>query len=364
MKPLSELYVGVDLHLKTLHLSVMDSKGNIQEKRKLPAHRDIVSCYLDNFPLSTSISVEATRNWHWFVELLEEKNFTPKLVHPKKVRLIAEAAIKTDDIDSEVLAHLDRLNFLPLSYIPSSEERCLRELLRMRAYLVKIRTALKNRVYALLAKLNLSYHLTDLFGKRGRLFLKELNLKSEYQHSLNTQLEAIDYLDNKINDINKLLNKNIELNPQAKLLITIPGLGKLLALLLAVEIGPISRFRNHKKLISLAGLSSRISQSDNKTYYGHINKDSNPYIRWALIEAVPHVVKKDPKYRAYYQKIAFKKGRQKAKVAVAKKLLVAIYYMLKNNSPFKLSHNLSLNTKKMSRLSPYNLTGNPQSTRG
>lgn len=349
----TDLYMGVDLHLKTQKLTLMDKEGNNKRKYKLlNEDRAALFNFYDSLPRSTSIVIEATYNWYWFIDFLEDMGFRPKLSHPKKTRIIAESALKNDDIDSEVLAHLDRLNFLPLSYLPSKEDRQLRELLRYRQYLVKIRTALKNRIHSSLAKLGIWHNFSDLFGKAGRDFLMNLDLSQPYRKPILEQLELVSLLDKKIADVEKIVKQQSCKNPSAQLISTAPGLGDLSALLLAVEIGPISRFRSYKKLIGLGGLSSTLSQSGDKTRYGHINKDSNPFIRWVLIEAVPKAIKKDPKLRACYSKILIKKGRAKAKIAVARKLLVAIYFILKNNQPYKLSHNLGKRTKKIYRLSP------------
>lgn len=330
----------------------MDSQGENKQKIRLHNHKEIISEFFEPFPRSSSISIEATYNWPWLVDLLEAMDFKPKLAHPKKVRIIAESTVKTDKIDSEVLAHLDRLNFLPLSYIPSKQDRGLRELLRYRQYLVKIRTALKNRIHSSLAKLGIWYSFSDLFGKAGREFLMNLDLEPAYKRPILEQLEFISLLDKRITEVEKTVKPQSHENPSAQIIGTAPGLGDLSALLLAIEIGPINRFRTHKKLVSLGGLSSTVSQSADRTKHGHINKDSNPFIRWVLIEAVPKAIKKDPKLKACYSKVLIKKGKAKAKIAIARKLLVAIYFMLKNNQPYKISHNINKKTKRIYRLSP------------
>jgi len=331
----------------------MDSQGNNQQKVKLSNDKQEIISFFNQLPRSASIAIEATYNWPWLVDTLEDLGFTPKLAHPKKVRIIAESAIKTDDVDSEALAHLDRLNFLPLSYIPSQEDRQLREQLRYRQYLVKIRTALKNRIHSTLAKLGIFHQFSDLFGKAGREFLVNIDMNPAYKTPIIEQLELITLLDKKIDAAEKsVVKEQIAGNPAFSLMRTIPGIGSLSAALLTIEIGPISRFRHYKKLISFGGLCSTISQSANKTRYGHINRDSNPFIRWVLIEAVPKAIKKDAKLAAYYHKIMIKKGKAKAKIAIARKLLIALYFMLKNNESYGLAHNINKTTKKIYRLNP------------
>ena len=125
-------------------------------------------------------------------------------------------------------------------------------------------------------------------------------------------------------------------NPTAKLLESIPGIGDLLALLLAVEIGDISRFSNDRALASYAGLVPSVSSSGDKTHLGETSNKSNPYIRWALAEAVSHVVKKDPVYKAFYDKLESKKGKSKARMAIMHKLVRAIFVMLTKKEKFKI----------------------------
>lgn len=352
------LYIGVDLHLRTQNVTVMDKMGNNKQKFKfLNDDRDGLFNFYNSLPRTSSIAIEATYNWPWFVDFLEDMDHNPKLSHPKKTRIIAESALKSDDIDSEVLAHLDRLNYLPLAYIPSKGERSLRELLRMRLFFVKIRTSLKNRTHSLLAKWGICHCYSDLFGKAGREFLKNLTLDIMRKETLTKHIDAIIYIDEQIHQMEKLIKGEIKDNPIANLLMTIPGIGPFLAFLLAIEIGPITRFASFKKLVSYSGLSSRIHQSADKLRYGHINKDSNFFIRWALIEAVDHAIRKDPKLYSLYNKVMYKKGKSKARIAIARKLLISIYFMLKDNEPYRLSHNFQKKTK-VYRLSPCAPTGN------
>jgi transposase len=121
------------------------------------------------------VTIEAVRNWYWLYELLEELGVAVKLVHPRKVRLIAESKNKSDKVDALVLAQLERTDYLPQAYIPPRPVRDMRELLRYRLVLVRLRTSLKNRIHALLDKLGIQQSFTDLFGKAGRKFLTILS---------------------------------------------------------------------------------------------------------------------------------------------------------------------------------------------
>ena len=143
------------------------------------------------------MALEATRNWYWMYDFLEDMVQDIKLAHPPKTKLIAEARIKTDKLDSRILADLLRTNYLPTCYVPDQETRQRRELLRHRAYLIRIRVALKNRVHAMLAKLGIEHTYEDLFTKQGMEFLHNLELPSAYQKALTDNLSLIEDLNTK-----------------------------------------------------------------------------------------------------------------------------------------------------------------------
>lgn len=147
------------------------------------------------------------RNTH---ELLEEEGLRVKLAHPSKVRLIAEARIKTDSIDASTLAHLERTGYLPAAYIPSRDVRDNRELLRYQLSLVRIRTSLKNRIHAILDKLGINHPFSDLFRKKGREFLRALSLRDGYRKELDGYLSTIEFLDEILKGITKRIQTSLE----------------------------------------------------------------------------------------------------------------------------------------------------------
>lgn len=252
-----------------------------------------------------------------------------KLAHPSKVRLIAEARIKTDSIDAYTLAHLERTGYLPDAYILSRDIRDNRELLRYRLSLVRIRTSLKNRIHAILDKLGIIHPFSDLFGKKGREFLRALPLREVYRKELDGYLSTIEFLDEILKGITKRIQTSIEKDPKAELLMSIPGISYLTAHLLLCEIGDIKRFPSAKRLCSYAGIVPGTHQSADRIWHGPITKQGNRYIRWAMVEAVHIALVKDPVLAIFYKKLKREKGAAKARVAVDRKLLVAVYHVLK-----------------------------------
>ncbi len=318
----------------------MDETGNIMDERKLYHDNKIkLSNYFSKYKNDTSVSIEATRNWYWFVDLLQELNLNVKLVHPKKTRIIAENTIKTDKIDARILSHLDRCNFLPQAYIANKETRSSRELLRYYISLVKMQTTIKNKIHAILAKHNIQHQFSDLFGKSGILFLKTLQLPPIFQMELKSYMQLLENIRTHINNAKSKIKQLCYSSAYAQLLVSVPGIANMSALLLASEIADINRFKSYKKFCCYAGLVSSTHQSAETIYHGRIIKDSNKYIRYVLIEAVPKAIKKDYKLYCFYKAIKRKKGNVKAKIAVARKLAIAIFFMLKNNTTYHISNN-------------------------
>ncbi|MFC1590359.1 IS110 family transposase [Candidatus Omnitrophota bacterium] len=333
-------YIGIDFHKQFSSVAVMDEKGTMIDERKLYHDRsEELTAYFSQFGHNTNVTLEATRNWYWIVDLLQEHGMNVKLVHAKKARIIAESTIKTDKIDARVLAHLDRCDFLPQAYISDPQTRSERELLRYHINLVKIQTSVKNRIHAVLSKHNIQHNFSDLFGRAGREFLRTMHLPPVFRLELNGYLELLENIAAILQRAKKEIARHCRIWPEATLLTSAPGIGTLTGLLLAAEIADINRFANCKKLCCYSGLASSTRQSANKEFHGRIIKDSNKYIRYAVLEAVPHAIKKDPKLWRFYNKIQRTKGKNKARIATARKLLVIIYYMLKHRAPYQVAHN-------------------------
>jgi len=331
-----EKNIGVDFHLQYSNVAAMNREGQVLDEKKL-YHTDkkAIDAFFKSFPKGTPVAMEATRNWYWFVDYLQAMGMNVKLVHAKKARIIAESTIKTDKIDARILAHLDRCNFLPQAYIANRDIRGQRELLRYYMSLVKIRSSVKNKIHAILAKNNAIHNYSDLFGKAGMVFLSELQLPRTFRMELDGYLELLAHLKGSINDTKKEIKKVCEQSVYAVRLTSVPGISYFSALLLAAEIADISRFKSQKKLCAYAGLVSTTRQSAGKNHQGHIIKDSNKYIRYVLVEAVSIAIKRDPRLFVFYTNLQRKKGSNKARIAVARKLLISIYYMLKNDVDYR-----------------------------
>ena len=324
-------YLGIDLHLKRTYMVLMNAKGEILDKGRI-SNQEITKYLQEKVPRETYAVLEATRNWPFMYDLLHEHVQQVDLVHAKGVRAIANAAVKTDQIDASTLAHLARMNYIPKAYAASKEMRDLRQLLRHRGWMVNQRSKAKNRIHAVLAAYNLISPVTDLFGVAGRKYLDEVmekELRSSARQVVEDHLAMIDHLTERIHALEKNISLNEKQDHIVNILKSMPGVGRLIALIILAEIGDISRFHSPKSLCSWAGLTPRVHSSDAVVQHGHITKEGSRYLRTAMVQAATTACRVSPKWYRVHEHMALRCGRRAARVAVARRLLTVIYYMWK-----------------------------------
>ncbi len=330
------IHLGVDLHKKFSQVVAMDDKGKVLEKRRVNNNREEMESFFGKYPRDTKVVVEATGNWMFFYETIEKHLPLVTLAHPLKVKAIASARIKTDTIDSTTLAHLSRADLVPSAYIPKREIRDLREVLRYRASLVSQRASLKCKIHAVLMKDGREDEMSDVFGKKGRKWLAGLELRESYREEVNGFLRLIDAVNKELLKNKKKLDKQIELSEEGQRLQSIPGIGIYSALLILSEIGEIDRFPGAKKLCSYAGLVPSTYQSADNERHGGLTKQGSKWLRWILVENSHHIIKKDQRFKNLFERVRLKHGANTGRVAVARKLLEVIWYMLRRKETFKL----------------------------
>ena len=323
-------YVGFDVHKKYTFFTQMDATGQIRRQGKVANDRDALAAYFAELEEPASVVIEASMSWYHLYDLLESLEIPVTLAHPLRTRAIAEAKVKTDKVDSTILAHLLRTDLVPAAYIPPREIRDLRELLRYRAALVKLQTMVKNRVHSILLKHGYQSPYTDVFGTQGRAWLATLTLRPVYQQALHGFLTILDALRPQIDEASRTVDQRAKTMPTAKKLCTLPGIGHYTALLILAEIGDVARFPDSKHLVSYAGLAPRVYASGGHIYTGHISKQGSRWLRWILTEAAIDAGRQPGRYQRLYERIAQRKGRKVARIAVARELLTTIYWMLRH----------------------------------
>ena len=322
------MYVGLDVHKKVCYGTVMNERGEIVRDGKFCKDQRGLEGFMEGVGEATVV-MEAGYCWQPVYEWLERDGYRVKLAHPLETKAIAKARVKTDKIDSRTLAHLLRADLVPESWVPPKEVRDLRSLVKHRAFLVRVRTKLKNRVHAELDRRDIDLGVA-LFTKRGRGLLRSLEIES-----VNQLLSVMEVLDVQIRGVSEKIGSLARENKDAMLLTTIPGVGYYNALLLVAGIGDVDRFPGSEKRCSYVGLVPSVSSSGKKTVYGPITKQGSKWMRWALVQSVHAHVRSDSGLSRFYCRIAQKKGKQVAVVATARKMLKVVYWMLKNGEEFR-----------------------------
>ena len=294
--------------------------------------------------------LESTANyWIRIHDMLEDHAVDTILANPRKTKLIAEAKIKSDKLDARTLATLLQGNLVFESYVPPKARREHRTLVRHRAGLVKTRTEVRNRIHALLAKHELQYDYSDLFGKKGVQWLESLQLQDVDQTIMNTNLALLETLDEQIEAVTVEIAKTACNEEDIRILVTMPGIDFYSAMVIASEIGDVKRFPTQWKLVAYAGLAPTQHQSGEYERRGGITKEGSKWLRWILVQAAQQARQHEPRFKAYYERVAKRRGSQKAIVAVAKEMLVVIWFMLTRREPYR-GQDLQLVERKLKHM--------------
>ena len=327
-------YVGLDIHKTFCHATIMAEDGTIVKSGRIEANEKKLQQFFIGIE-NAEVVIEASGMWEPYYNLLERLGYQVVLSHPLKTRVIAEARVKTDKIDSQILAHLLRADLLPRSYIPPKNIRELRNIVRHRIFLVRNATRMKNKIRAELLKRG--WKRKDIFTTQGKQWLRSLEIDE-----ITSCLSVLDQLFLEIKRSNEKITSLTLQNDQARILTTIPGIGYYSALLIVSEIGDVMRFPSSGKLCAYAGLVPSVHQSGMYQRYGHITKTGSKYLRWILVEAVHSHVRfsKSSHLTHYYNRLWRRKGKKVAVVATARKMLKVIYWMLKEQKPFRVKGEL------------------------
>jgi len=257
------------------------------------------------------------------------------LANPLKTKAIASARIKSDKVDARILAHLLRTDLIPECYVPPKEMREIRSLVRHRLSIVKLRTMVKNKAHALIDRNGLKHDFSDLFGKAGVQWLKSVALSGLDRLMLDNYLMHLENLDLQIERVDKEITSRASFDSDVRLLLSLKGINVYSALLIKSEIGKIERFGDYKKLVSWAGLAPSLHQSGDVEYHGNITKQGSVMLRWIMVESARVASVFDPRLKAFYERVARRRGDQKAVVAVANKMLKIIWFMLTREEAYE-----------------------------
>lgn len=336
-------YIAFDSH-KRYTLAERDPVAGGRPRQQRIEHRPgAIRAYLADCRAGGAVAVEATGNWYWIVDEIEQAGQRARLVHPGKAKLMMGMINKTDKLDVHGLNRLQRNQTLPEVWVPPGTLRDLRELTRTRMVFTRQRTRLKNRLSATLAKYGLMIEgFTDSFGVGARRCWPKLleQLPAHTRFCCEALLEALDRVCDQISHFEKRIASEVQMSEGMKLLQTLPGVGPILAPVIALEVGDVSRFPDAEHLASYAGTTPRVHSSGDKTRYGRLRPDVNRFLKWAFIEAANSTVLQQRRYpnrhvSRIYRRIKHRKGHPKGVGAVARHLSEATWHVLSREQVYQ-----------------------------
>ncbi len=321
--------VGIDLHRRRSVIVRMTETGEHLAQVRIDNDPMTLAAEIAKAGEHPQVVLEATYGWYWAVDVLTDVGADVHLAHPLGVKGFAYRRVKNDVRDAGDLADLLRMGRLPEGWIAPPAVRELRELVRHRAKLVAWRSGLKASVHAVLAKQGLHLGVTDLFGVAGRKLLAAAPLDAAYRLRVNALLRLIDAIDFEVTAVAGPLRVGLAGHPGFSAVQAVPGVGPVLAAIFVAEIGDAHRFASPRHLASWAGLTPRHRESDTVVRRGPITKQGSTLVRWAAVEAA-----QGARHAGWLDqtrtRIAERRGRNIATVAVARKLLTLVFYGLRD----------------------------------
>jgi transposase len=329
-------YIGMDVHKREVEVCIVDGKGKVLERFRCACTRGTLEkTARTRFTKRDHVALETTTNAWAVADLIRPHVAHVVVSNPIKTRVIAEAKVKTDKVDAEVLAQLLRCNYLPEVWAPDVNTRLLRRLSSRRASLVADRIANKNRIHSLLGGLLIRAPLQDIFGPKGRAWLDTVKLPADHRAVLTVDLRLLDAVSREIELLDGQLKTLAYHDDRMRLLMTLPGIDYAVAVVLIGALGDISRFRDGDHVASYLGLVPSTRQSGDHCYHGPITKHGHSHARWMLIQAAQHLSRSHGPLGAFFRRLARRKNYCVAVVAVARKLVTIAFLMLKNNEPYR-----------------------------
>ena len=337
-------FIGCDMHKKYSVFVSMNEAGQAQPAVRVEhADRQAFRQYLGTLTKGSAVAVETTGTWYWLVDELEAVGLRPQLTNARTAKLLMGCRYKTDKLDAKGLATLLRNGTLPTVWIATAEVRDLRELTRTRMALSGMRTKVKNRILADFAKYGIPLEgYSDVFGLGGRRLLgRSLEALPEHtRQAVEDQLMVLDAVCQRIKAIEPRIEEVIQETPMLALLRSLPGIGKILATVIGLEIGTIERFATAERLCSYSGVVPCVRSSGGRTRFAHTASDVNRYLKWAFVEAANLVVANrerwhHPSLRQLYERICRRKNHPVATMAVARQLAESAFWVLKKEQPYR-----------------------------
>jgi len=321
-------YIGIDLHRRRSVIVRRTQSGETLDTVRIDNDPVALATELAKAGEHPEVILEATYGWYWAADVINECGGKVHLAHPLGNNW-GNRRVKNDERDATDLVDLLRMGRLAEGWVAPPPLRELRELIRYRGKLVHLRSNLKAQVHAVLAKEGVVVPMTDLFGVGGQRLLDEVQLGKAYRIRVESLRDLIEICDREIAMLEKETAPFFAGDLGYHAVQAIPGLGPVLAAVFVAEIGDVSRFTSARHLCSWAGLTPTHHESDEKVRRGHITKQGSRLVRWAAVEAVSRQRSATP-IRAHHERVSERRGTQIGRVAAARKLLILVYYGLRD----------------------------------
>ena len=325
---MDQQYVGIDFHRRRSVIVRMDAAGERLAVARVANESAAFASVIADAGPAPEVVIEATYGWYWIVDLLQQQGATVHLANPHALNW-GQRRVKNDVIDATDLADMLRLGRLPEAWIAPPAWRELRELVRYRAKLVQLRSGLKAQVHAVMAKEGVLPAVGDMFCHKGNEQLDAMGLSRNYAIRVASLRGLIAIYDDEIVALERDIHRHLRHDRGYRAVQVINGVGPTIAAILVAEIGDIGRFPTPQHLCSWAGLTPGHRESDVKAHRSGITKQGSKLLRWSLIEGISRY-HGGPKLAADYRAIAQRRGINKARVAVARKVLTLAYYGLRD----------------------------------
>jgi transposase len=331
-----ELYGGLDVHSSNTRVGVVEGDGRRVYEVRLDNDPKEILGQLDPMKADlVGLVVESTYNWYWLVDALMDEGYTVHLANPSAMKMYEGCKHTDDRHDAFWLADLLRLGILPEGYIYPKQDRPIRDLLRKRSHLVRLRTSLLLSLHGIVAR-NCGVRLTggDIKALRQDRVSPHLMYNDDLYLAGRVSKEAIDYFTVKIGEIERFILGRVRLRDEYKGLLTMPGVGKVLGLTIMLETGPVSRFAGAGNYASYCRKVPALRMSNSKVKGRGNRKNGNKYLAWAFSEAAELARRYSQRARKYYDRKRQKTHPAAAHNAVASKLAKAAYYIMRDQVKF------------------------------
>jgi transposase len=323
--------IGCDLHSRYQVIALVDTGTGEMVTRRLEHEKGEARAFYTTLPKPSRIGIEATGYTQWFERLVAELGHELWVGDPAEIRARAVRRQKTDTRDAEHLLDLLISNRFPRIWVPTPEERDARQLLKHRNKLVRMQTSVRNQLHFLAMSQGVCRK-QKLWSARGREELEGLSLGPWASRRRKELLETLDQLGPRIAELDQAVKTEAERRTEAVELMKHKGVGPVTALAFVLTVGPVERFAHSRALVSYLGLNPSEDSSGGHQRLGHISKQGNQMLRWLLVEAGQSASVLDDELRRKYQRLAFRRGRNVAKVALARHLAVRLYWTLRQAS--------------------------------